>query len=203
MFCRDSAEVRSCMSYNIPKFIRMLEHEILHWCSYSLQATDASTYCIRIEVHSVRQVCCNHPDYIYKINHNEYTNCHLDILCAVQSRHVCSERKDQRKRTLISPKYFSKRNIKCLTKAQMSRCQFAILGRRITISFPFMNFRTITTTATIIMSCFLYNFYDMLKMIKHIYTYMGIYNGKDMLICSNSTVIFWFNNCFLLYITAF
>ena len=55
MFCRDSAEVRSCMSYYIPKFIRMLEHEIRHWCSYSLQATDASTYCIRIEVHSMKE----------------------------------------------------------------------------------------------------------------------------------------------------
>ena len=149
------------------------------------------------------QVCCNHPEYIYKINHNEYTNYHLDILCAVQSRHVCSERKDQRKRTLISPKYFSKRNIKYITKAQISRCQFAILGRRIIISFPFMNFRTITITAAIIVSWFLYNFYDMLKIIKHIYKYMGIYNGKNMIICLNSTVIFWFNNCIFLYITAF
>ena len=85
----------------------------------------------------------------------------------------------------------------------MSRCQFAILGRRITISFPFMNFRTITTTAAIIVSWFLYNFYGMLKMIKHKYKYMGIYNGKNMLICLNFTVIFWFNNCIFLYITAF
>ena len=56
-----------------------------------------------------------------------------DILCAVQSSLICNEQKDQRDCTLIPPKYISMRNIEYFIKAQMSRCQFAIVGRRITI----------------------------------------------------------------------
>ena len=50
-----------------------------------------------------------------------------DILCAVQSSHICNERKDQRDCTLIPPKYISMRNIEYFIKAQMPLCQFAIL----------------------------------------------------------------------------